>query len=661
MQVAAIDPGPEQQHPRYDQLLERAVDFVEARGGAVSEDQLIAYVFGAPSAPDLWRGLLRSILSSEPRLRQRPDNSWAIATSKLQSESDFPSEYIVVDVETTGLKPRHHRITEVAIISVAPRDQTMKWSSLVNPERQVPKYVTELTGIDDQKVAAAPRFQTVAPTVLEMIGERPIVGHNVDFDVSFLNAELKRCGYPALLNQRLDTMAIADSLLPDVRRLDLATIARALDLEHRKVHRALADAETTLAVLGRLRDRADSQGLGSFESLASLRSRKSRNRKASVPVTGRGRAILDSTCLDTIPHAPGVYVMRDDNDRVIYVGKAKDLRKRVGSYYSQPLGYTRKMDGLLEALTSIETEVVGSELEALILESQLIRRYNPRFNTAQRNVEQYAYIKVDIANPWPRVTMAREYKDDDARYFGPFRSTRQVRDAVRLINDILPLRTCRRSFKDWRSYGSACIELSLRRCMGPCTGGADRDAYRQYVHDVIAFFSGDRDRLVSLLHDRLEASARNLDYERAARLRDQMSRLERLSLEQAQLDEAAATGHALLVLPGATPDTRQIWYLLRGRRWAQIEVERGLEASDLASRLDSVRHRAVRATTARIPDYYSIDETAVLWRWLRRTPDHPAFIPWNDGTASVDVARRVLEVDMSVPFGEQVVPSEVES
>jgi hypothetical protein len=372
----------------------------------------------------------------------------------------------------------------------------------------------------------------------------------------------------------------------------------------------------------------------------------------SRPAVGRGRAVLDRSHLDAIPSAPGVYIMRDAQERVLYIGKSKELRKRVASYYSQPLGYTRKMDGLLEQIANIEVEVVGSELEALVLESQLIRRYRPRFNTIQRNVEQYVYIKIDVSNPWPRVTSCRDRADDGAIYFGPFHNANRVRDAVELVNDILPLRTCRRSFADTRSLGSPCLELSLRRCLGPCVGQADRELYRSLVHDVIAFFGGDTGRLIQHLHAKLEDTVRTLDFERAARLRDDIQRVERLVLEQRRINEAAQHGHALLVLPSATPESREVWYLLRGRRWAQLTVESGTDPNRLADRLRPIAERANEAFDAFVPDHHSVDEMALLARWLRRAPNHPALIPIPDLDWLSQAAVRTLAVDLGLPFGE---------
>jgi excinuclease UvrABC nuclease subunit len=419
----------------------------------------------------------------------------------------------------------------------------------------------------------------------------------------------------------------------------------------------MADADTTYEVFTALLARAREKGLATLEDLL----RVNQLRRPPVPhrkPVGRGRAILDRSHLDTIPHAPGVYIMRDSTDRVLYVGKAKDLRKRVASYYSQPLGYTRKMDGLLESLARVDVEVVGSELEALILESQLIRRYRPRFNTVQRNVEQYVYVKVDTTNPWPRVVAARDRSDDGATYFGPFKSASRAREAVDLVNDILPLRTCRRSFMDKRSYGSPCLELSLKRCLGPCVGQADSERYRGMVKDVIAFFRGDTTRLIAHLHTRLEGTVETLDFERAARLRDQIKRVELLARQQQQLDDVARHAHALLVLPSATSGAREVWYLLNGRRWAQLSVGAGESAEALAERIGGVAERARLRQATFVPDHHSVDELSILGRFMRKTPRHPALIPIEDDASLADLARQALAVDLQMPFGAEMSTSD---
>ncbi|MEZ4572110.1 MAG: exonuclease domain-containing protein [Thermomicrobiales bacterium] len=530
-------------------------------------------------------------------------------------QKSFPAEFVVVDVETTGLKPRHHRITEVAVIRVSDKGEKMVWSSLVNPERRIPRQISRLTGIDDLMVASAPRFASIAPTILELIGEQLIVGHNVNFDINFLNAELARCGQPKLINQSLDTLALADAMLTDLRRLSLTEVSRHLGIKQSEAHRAVADAESTLGVLSILRDQAIEDGDGSLETLSSLAASR-RNRRPAHRSVSRGRSVLDTSHLDGVPHLPGVYIMRDNNDRVIYVGKAKNLRKRLGSYYSQPLGYTRKMDGLLESISRIDVETTGSELEALVLESQLIRRYRPRFNSQQRNAEQYVYIRVDVSNPWPTVTLSKDHRPDGARYYGPFKSARHARDAVRLINDVLPLRSCKRSFRTSRSYGTPCIELSLRRCLGPCVLKADADEYRGLVNEVVGFLEGDQHRLLPLIHAKLEQAAENQDFERARKLRDQIKRLDRLSLEQGKLDVVARAGHLLIVLPGREGFSAQVWYLVRGVSMHALISRR--ESTFAISPDGSRRFGNGRSDRMSLSmTHHTVDEASIYLRWIR--------------------------------------------
>lgn len=627
----------------YQNLIDRAIACIDSHGGSIDDARLVAHVFGVSGSRKLWAPLLNEILQADPRVSRLPNGWWS--TRVAAPQGDLPTEYVVLDVETTGLKPRQHRMIEIALIRVSGDAEPLVWSTLLNPGRRIPDYVRQLTRIDDSMVAAAPEFRSVGPTVMEIIGDLPLVGHNVSFDVSFLNAELVRAGLGRCVNVQIDTLTIADHFLPKARRLGLQDVARELGIERKQFHRALSDAEITGDVFRSLMGMAAERGITSMESILEISSRNRKRRSSGRPI-GRGRALLDAEMLKEIPHAPGVYIMRDAEDRVIYVGKAKDLRKRVASYYSQPLGYTRKMDGLLETLERIDIEVVGTELEALLLESQLIRRYRPRFNTVQRNAEQYAYIKVDTANRWPTVTMTKDRQADDARYYGPFRSANRARDAVQLINATLPLRTCKRSFKNARSLGSPCIELSLGRCAGPCMGLADPEEYMDHVNLVLKFLEGDEWALHPWLHGRLEAAAAALDFEKASRLRDQIAKANRLALEQAEIGKWVNQPHVLLVLPGAGEDLREIWYLHRGRKWSSYTVGHDDEITDVAARLDRSRDRAIEGGKSLVLDHHSVDETVILTRWLNRNPDYPGIIIWEEDVPACTVIEKAFAADL---------------
>src|SRR5947208_11225297 len=264
----------------------------------------------------------------------------------------------------------------------------------------------------------------------------------------------------------------------------------------------MGDAKVTAAIFVKLLEYARQQGIDTLGHLrrrlelpvawsgditdASLskqveyfRADGRRSSKIAVP-RPNGSLYLNPAWKREFPAKPGVYLMKDVNGQVIYVGKAKCLKDRLASYYNQPLGYTRKMDGLLQNVKEIETRVLGSELEALLLESQLIKELQPTYNVQLRNYELYPFIKIDIQHPFPRVYATREVAPDGARYFGPFRSRRLVDITIELVQKVFPIRTCTRSLPPQGKPSDPCLRLHLNRCPGPCRGEAIADSVESH-------------------------------------------------------------------------------------------------------------------------------------------------------------------------------------
>ena len=243
------------------------------------------------------------------------------------------------------------------------------------------------------------------------------------------------------------------------------------------------------------------------------------------PARPTGNIYLNPAWRQNFPTKPGVYLMKDEAGEVIYVGKAKWLRDRLASYYSQPLGYTRKMDGLLQSVRSIETRVLGSELEALLVESRLIKELQPRYNVQLRNYERYPFIKLDVQHPYPRFYATREVSADGARYFGPFRSdAHRRRRPSSSSRRSFPLRTCTRTLPPTPPPSEPCLRYHLKRCPAPCRGELSAEATATYMRDIeeaCKFLGGERDDLMDRLRNaRCSAAAARQDFERAARLRD---------------------------------------------------------------------------------------------------------------------------------------------
>ena len=632
--VVQLDQGVAANGEPFHHLALRAEAFISEQGGRASEDLLISHVFGSSGSPSLWRPLLRDVLAKHDGLKLRGDGAWLLA-SQTAVDGLLPlREFVVLDVETTGLQSSRQRIIEIAISRFSDGDAVNHWESLCHPERRIPAYIVKLTGIDDDLLQGAPKFGSIADTVQELIADAVAVGHNVAFDLGFLNAELKRLGKPPVVNERVDTLALASSLIPGLRKPTLQAVAERLGIggASRSRHRAGPDARVTGAVAVTLIEHARDAGFDSLDDLKAMARPATRRPKERMP---RASSVVDRSLLAAIPKAPGVYIMRDANERVVYVGKAKNLRDRVGSYFSQPLGYTRKMDGLIESLSRVQVEVVGSELEALLLESQLIRRYQPRYNTALRSHEQYPFIRIDVSNPWPRVTLSKARKDDGARYFGPFRSAATARKTVDLINRVVPLRTCPRSFRDARSYGSPCLQLDLGRCLGPCVGRADRDEYMALVHQVIDYVDGRDEALHEVLWSGLEDAAAALDFERASRLRRDLQASLALTAAQRRIREATEANWALIVTPAAEAGYREVMVVLRGRMWAQLGVAEASEPVELASRLARCWER-YGGIGLREPDHDTVDDMHILGSWLARHEGHPAIFALGDRASEPD-------------------------
>src|SRR5262247_2544144 len=233
--------------------------------------------------------------------------------------------------------------------------------------------------------------------------------------------------------------------------------------------------------------------------------------------------------LAVVPAAPGVYLLKDAQAKVIYVGKAVNLRSRIRSYLRG--GDERsQVRFLVGKLADFETLVTASEKEALILENNLIKQYRPRYNIRLKDDKSYVSVKVTVHEPWPRVSVTRRLVKDGSRYFGPFHSASGVRETLDLIRKIFPLRTCSDSV--FRNRSRPCIEYQIKRCLGPCVLPVDAEAYRGHLRQAIALLEGRNRDVAAALREQMTAAAATERFEDAARLRDQMAAVERTQQHQ---------------------------------------------------------------------------------------------------------------------------------
>ena len=251
--------------------------------------------------------------------------------------------------------------------------------------------------------------------------------------------------------------------------------------------------------------------------------------------TGTSQVLSDqpgrlSGILNNLPRQPGVYLFKDRRGDIIYIGKAAVLSDRVRSYFQHAADLTPKNRVLYSQIAEMETIVTHSEFEALILESNLIKRHRPRFNVVLRDDKQYPYLRLPIHDDFPRLSIVRRVKQDKALYFGPYVPTGAMRDTLKVIRKVFPLATCTIDING--SAERACLEFEIKRCMAPCTGNQTKEDYHQIVKQVRWFLEGRDTELLESLRSAMQDAAEREAFEEAARLRDQIGNIERMLAKQ---------------------------------------------------------------------------------------------------------------------------------
>ncbi|HXF72383.1 MAG TPA: DEDD exonuclease domain-containing protein [Actinomycetota bacterium] len=442
--------------------------------------------------------------------------------------------FCAVDVETTGGSPRTGAITEVAAVKYRGGERLGIFHTLVDPGRPIPPFVTHLTGLDDRAVAGAPPIERVLPSLLGFLAGAVFVAHNARFDVSFLDADLLRHGYPPIPRPPVCTARLARRILwPDVPNVRLATLAEHLRTAARPAHRALPDALACAEVLHRLLELGGRLGILTLGDLHGA-------------VRARGRPHFRKIRMaDALPRSPGVYLFRGREGRVLYVGKARDLRARVKRYFYGD--DRRRVEDLLAEARSVEGLPCASELEALALEARLIREHEPPYNRRGKAWRRQAYLAVDPAEAFPRIKVVREPRGGGA-VLGPFATAAQANLAKEALEEVFPIRRCPRRMGP-RTRSSPCALADLGRCVAPCDGRITPERYGELVRILTTSLSSPGG-LLEALEARMHALATAGRFEEAALARDRLRALAG-ALARARQDRwLTAAGEMVLRDPG---------------------------------------------------------------------------------------------------------------
>ncbi len=269
--------------------------------------------------------------------------------------------------------------------------------------------------------------------------------------------------------------------------------------------------------------------------------------------------------LKKLPNAPGVYLMHDAGDTIIYVGKAVNLHSRVRSYFRRIVGRGPQIDRMVEQIARFEYIVTDSELEALVLENNLIKEYSPKYNTMLKDDKTYPYIKVTMGEEFPRILFSREMKKDRSRYFGPYTSAAAVKDTIDLMNKLYQLKTCNRRLPRDIGFERPCLNYHIKQCLAPCQGYIDREAYRERVEQALDFLNGNYKPLLKDLEEKMTQASENLEFEEAIRYRDLYNSVKSVAQKQKITDSNGEDKDILALAKDETDAVVQVFFVRDGK------------------------------------------------------------------------------------------------
>lgn len=508
--------------------------------------------------------------------------------------------FVVVDLETTGGSPADSAITEIGAVKVRGGEVLGEFQTLVNPHLPIPPFIQSLTGITTSMVADAPRIESALPAFLEFAQGAVLVAHNAGFDVGFLKMAARDQGIDWPRHAVLDTVHLARQLVSrdEARNHKLSTLAALFGATTTPDHRALHDAQATVDVLHALIGRVGSLGVHTFEELASYTSRVS-------PAQRRKRWLADG-----LPGEPGVYLFKDSDGRVLYVGTSINIRTRVRSYFTASEQRTRmaEMVRLAESVTPI---VCATTLEAEVRELRLIAQHKPRYNRRSKSPERATWVKLTV-EAFPRLSIVREVRGDGARYIGPFGSRGSAEAAVAAVHEVIPLRQCVQRLSPTRRVGS-CALADMGRCGAPCTGAQSVQEYAAVVQEAVHALAGDSRGVVTALRTRMGSLADQERFEDAGTLRDRMLALVRGMARAQRIAPLAASPEIIAARPAAAGGW-EIVVVRHGRLAASTISPRG---ADPMPYVDAVRDSAEVVLPAHWPAPAATpEETEKILRWL---------------------------------------------
>ena len=330
--------------------------------------------------------------------------------------------------------------------------------------------------------------------------------------------------------------------------------------------------------------------------------------------------------LKKLPGSPGVYIMHDEKDEIIYVGKAVSLKNRVRQYFQTRRNKGFKIEQMLTQITRFEYIFTDSELEALVLECNLIKEHRPKYNTMLMDDKTYPFIKVTVDEPYPRVMLARRMQKDRAKYFGPYTSAGAVKDTIELIRKIYNIRSCSRKLPKDMGKERPCLNYHIHQCMAPCQGYISEEDYKKSIQKAVHFLNGDYDLILKELEERMQEASEALEFEKAIEYRELLNSVRKIAQKQKITDTAGDDRDILAAAVEEEDAVVQVFFIrggrLIGRDHFYLKIAKGESEAEILSSFIKQFYAGTPYIPAELMLQNEIDDLEVIEEWLSKRRGH---------------------------------------
>lgn len=426
------------------------------------------------------------------------------------------AEFTVLDFETTGTSAKFERAIEIGMVKIKNLKIVDTYQSFFHPGRSIPPFITSLTGITNDDVAKAPKFEDAAQEIIDFIDDSVICAHNLQFDRGFLHNEIRNADLLIPENAELCTLKLSRQLFPELKSKSLGSMVKHLRIFHKGIHRALGDATVTAKLLLKLIEKVkEEQHVSTLDELIRLQNRPSSG--------GKGFSMIKKQLADdyvNLPDTPGVYFFKNRNDEIVYIGKAKSLKNRVKNYFASTAA--KKAKQIVRKASKLQYIETNSELTALLTEARLIKKFDPPMNSQLKGFSNTYFVKITSSEDFPKLKVTSKFEFDGDDYYGPFNKRETAAELKEIAEFSFQMRECTE-----KEYGKKkrCYLADIKRCLAPCEDLTVKDEYDLEISKAVDLLKGLSQSAINRLLEKMKEYSEKQKYEEAAKIRDKVNLL----------------------------------------------------------------------------------------------------------------------------------------